>query len=86
MFKTFVFFFELNKQTFFSLDDFYTHFESNIEAWRSYYELPNPENGVLPEPYDSSEEMVKLIILKCIRPDKVVPAVRVSELVGLKVF
>lgn len=62
----------------FSLDDLYAHFKSNTDAWRSYYELASPDSGILPEPYDSSDEMVKLIILKCIRPDKIVPAVRVS--------
>lgn len=69
----------------FRLDDFYIHFKSNIDAWRSYYELTNPESGILPEPYDTAEDMIKLIILKCIRPDKVVPAVRVSLCVGIGV-
>ena len=61
-----------------SLTNFYKKFEADIDAWKKYYDLSSPEEAVYPPPYDKIDEMLSLILLKCLRPDKVVPAVRVS--------
>uniref|UniRef100_A0A1I8MKN2 AAA+ ATPase domain-containing protein n=1 Tax=Musca domestica TaxID=7370 RepID=A0A1I8MKN2_MUSDO len=58
------------------LTDFYKNFQSNIDAWKCYYDLQTPEEAKFPPPYDNIDEMLGLIILKCLRSDKVVPAVR----------
>ncbi|XP_054732574.1 dynein axonemal heavy chain 3-like [Anastrepha obliqua] len=58
------------------LKDFYKQFTKDVHLWKKYYDLSSPEEHPLPKPYDTVEEMTYLIILKCLRPDKVVPAVR----------
>lgn len=60
------------------MKDFHRKIESNIQAWREYYDSTNPQDLPLPAPYDELSEMLHLIILKSMRPDKLVPAVRVS--------
>lgn len=64
--------------TYNSLENFYKKFQENIEAWKKFYDLSSPEEAEYPPPYDQIDEMLGLILLKCLRPDKVVPAVRVS--------
>lgn len=49
----------------------------NIQAWRDFYDNVSPQDLPLPEPFNKVNEMLSLIILKGIRPDKLVPAVRV---------
>lgn len=66
-----------------SLTNFYKQFTKDIDLWKKYYDLSSPEEHPLPKPYDTVEEMLYLIILKSLRPDKVVPAVRVSMQVYL---
>ncbi|XP_059216601.1 dynein axonemal heavy chain 3 isoform X2 [Stomoxys calcitrans] len=58
------------------LAEFYKNFQSDIDAWKTYYDLSSPEEAKYPPPYENIDEMLSLIILKCLRPDKVVPAVR----------
>ncbi|XP_075164298.1 dynein heavy chain 3, axonemal [Haematobia irritans] len=58
------------------LTDFFKSFQANIDAWKEYYDLSSPEEAKYPSPYENIDEMLSLIILKCLRPDKVVPAVR----------
>ncbi|KAM7358701.1 dynein heavy chain 3, axonemal isoform 1-T1 [Cochliomyia hominivorax] len=58
------------------LANFYKKFEKDIEAWKKFYDLSSPEEAEYPPPYDQIDEMLSLIVLKCLRPDKVVPAVR----------
>lgn len=52
-------------------------FCESIEKWREFYESSNPDEQAFPLPYDDVDEMTALILLKCIRPDKIVPAIRV---------
>ncbi|XP_037881601.1 dynein heavy chain 3, axonemal [Glossina fuscipes] len=58
------------------LPKFFTNFEKDIAKWKTYYDLSSPEEASLPAPYENVDEMLHLIILKCLRPDKIVPAVR----------
>lgn len=51
-------------------------FTDNLDKWQAFYNLSEPENSELPEPYRGQDDLVKLIILKCLRPDKVVPALQ----------
>lgn len=46
--------------------------------WRKFYDLSNPQDFKLPEPYANVDQLIYLIILKCIRSDKIVPAIRVG--------
>lgn len=62
----------------FSLDGLHKNFASKINDWKRYYDLSSPEQSKFPTPYEEAPEMIGLILLNCIRSDKIVPAVRVS--------
>lgn len=52
---------------------------ANINHWKLYYDKASPETENLPKPYEKIDDILYLIILKCLRPDKIVPAIRVSR-------
>lgn len=58
--------------------NFRSSFAHDLNAWRRYYDLLNPENSPIPSPW---EEMLtpfqKLIVTRMIRTDKVIIMVRV---------
>lgn len=49
---------------------------SNIHKWKSFYDQPSPEEETFPEPYGNVDDFLYLILLKTIRPDKIVHAVK----------
>lgn len=52
------------------------YFLKNIELFKDYYESNSPHEKPLPEEWDEKfNSLEKMIILKAIRPDKVIPAV-----------
>ncbi|XP_041458176.1 dynein heavy chain 3, axonemal-like isoform X7 [Lytechinus variegatus] len=60
-----------------AFDDFMLNFRSNISEWKKLYDSPSPHTDKIPEPWELSlNEIEKLIVLRMIRPDKVVPAVQ----------
>ncbi|XP_077977539.1 dynein axonemal heavy chain 12-like [Glandiceps talaboti] len=66
---------------------FRDHFQDNIEEWHTFYKSQEPHKEQLPLPW--SEKLLdfqKTIVLRCIRPDKIVPAVTdfVKEKLGQK--
>lgn len=56
------------------LENFHENFQKNTDAWHTFYDLANPQDASFPQPYESVEPMASLIILKCLRPDKIVAA------------
>ncbi|EDW73522.2 uncharacterized protein Dwil_GK16602 [Drosophila willistoni] len=58
------------------LKNFHIKFEENVTSWKNYYDSVNPDELPLPAPYNEVNAMLHLIILKSLRPDKLVPAVR----------
>ncbi|XP_068019795.1 dynein axonemal heavy chain 12 isoform X1 [Melanerpes formicivorus] len=53
------------------------HVSENIGEWKKMYDSKEPENFPLPEELSNTlNEFQKMIILRCLRPDKIVPAVR----------
>lgn len=53
--------------------DFRKHFESSIDAWKAYYDEKEPHNATLPQPWHNKlTDFQKMIILRCLRPDKVI--------------
>lgn len=60
------------------LDELQNSFETNISGWKKFYDLANPQDKPFPVPYDNlhDESMERLVILRCVRPDKLVPAIR----------
>lgn len=63
---------------FLRLKDLHVNVKKNIQDWKLFYDSPNPQESMFPAPYGNLEEMLKLIVLKCFRSDKIVPAIRVS--------
>lgn len=49
---------------------------SNVQEWKSFYDQSSPEEEKFPEPFSDVTDFVKLILLKAIRPDKIVHAVK----------
>nr|CAH8846959.1 unnamed protein product [Trichobilharzia regenti] len=65
---------------------FREHFTTHLAEWKQYYDSKEPQEAQLPEPWDKLDIFKTLIILRCIRPDKVVPGVMkyVREKLGRK--
>ncbi|XP_076243948.1 dynein heavy chain 3, axonemal [Calliopsis andreniformis] len=59
------------------LERFKGSVQTHTSQWKAYYDLPNPQENPFPQPFqDEGETLIKLIILRCVRPDKIVVAVR----------
>ncbi|XP_053593840.1 dynein axonemal heavy chain 7-like [Microplitis demolitor] len=55
--------------------------QDNQPSWKAFYDSRNPENSLLPFPWEKEcTEFQKLIIFKIIRPDKTV--VKISQLIS----
>lgn len=39
------------------------------ENWQMFYTSMNPIDVLMPEPYESVNQLIKLVIFKCLRPD-----------------
>ena len=51
-------------------------FESNLESWHAYFDDKEPQKATLPKPWDKDlNDFQKMIVLRCLRPDKVIPLV-----------
>ncbi|KAM4037486.1 dynein axonemal heavy chain 3-like [Anomaloglossus baeobatrachus] len=56
------------------LDD---HFCSNLIEWKNIYDSSHPNEMELPDPWeDLLTTFQKLLVIRCLRPDKVIPAVQ----------
>lgn len=58
------------------LNGFYTHVTENIDQWKALYDSARPQDHTYPTPYDTTDGLNKMIILRCFRPDKIVSAVQ----------
>eukprot|EP00062_Callorhinchus_milii_P022724 gi/632980863/ref/XP_007907272.1/ PREDICTED: dynein heavy chain 3, axonemal-like [Callorhinchus milii] len=53
------------------------HFCSHLSEWKKIYDSSQPETISLPDPWEQSlSNFQHLLVLRCIRPDKVIPAVQ----------
>ncbi|XP_051776026.1 dynein axonemal heavy chain 3-like isoform X1 [Erpetoichthys calabaricus] len=53
------------------------NFTNNVPWWKNVYDSAHPNEMTLPEPWDDLlSDFQKLLILRCIRPDKIIPAVQ----------
>uniref|UniRef100_A0A4X1VKQ9 Dynein axonemal heavy chain 12 n=1 Tax=Sus scrofa TaxID=9823 RepID=A0A4X1VKQ9_PIG len=63
------------------------HFCDNITEWRKIYDSKEPHNAKFPVPMDKRlNDLQKIIILRCLRPDKITPAITnyVTDKLGKK--
>ncbi|XP_064633532.1 dynein axonemal heavy chain 3-like isoform X2 [Lineus longissimus] len=64
---------------------FVDHFKANLNEWKRISDSPNPEKEKCPSPWDDQlTKIQELIVLRCLRPDKMVPAIQnfITERMG----
>merc|ERR1711871_115040 len=54
-------------------DGFHTTFANDVVEWRRVYDSNEPQSEPYPGEFESYSTWHKLLILRCLRPDKVVP-------------
>lgn len=59
-----------------NLKGLHTHVSENINEWKKVYDSSSPQTLPYPSPWDKVVDLDKLIVLRCFRPDKMVPAVQ----------
>uniref|UniRef100_A0A8D2M718 Dynein axonemal heavy chain 3 n=1 Tax=Zonotrichia albicollis TaxID=44394 RepID=A0A8D2M718_ZONAL len=52
------------------------HVRDNSSKWKPLYDSVRPHEEALPDDWDSLTGLDRMVILRCLRPDKIVPAVR----------
>ncbi|XP_017770457.1 PREDICTED: dynein heavy chain 3, axonemal-like [Nicrophorus vespilloides] len=65
------------------LEKLHFYVEKDIEEWKKFYDASNPHEIPCPAPFNGLTKLLRLVAIRCIRPDKVVPAVQsyiVSEM------
>ncbi|XP_065670290.1 dynein axonemal heavy chain 12 isoform X3 [Hydra vulgaris] len=56
---------------------FRDHFTKSLITWKSIFDSKDPEKNVLPHPWSENlTDFQKIIVIRCLRPDKVIPLVR----------
>lgn len=58
------------------LKDLHLAIIANIQEWKEFYDQPSPEDEKFPAPFADVADFVSLVLLKAIRPDKIVHAVK----------
>ncbi|XP_026331478.1 dynein heavy chain 3, axonemal-like, partial [Hyposmocoma kahamanoa] len=58
------------------LNGFKESFEKNIMEWKRFYDLSAPQENSFPAPFDTIKGIPKLIVLRCVRPDKLIALVQ----------
>ena len=48
----------------------------NPDEWKAMYDSSNPETFRYPSPFDAVRDLDRMVILRTLRPDKMVPAVQ----------
>jgi len=50
--------------------------QQNVSKWKEVYDSPSPDAFPFPAPFNTFSGLDKLVILRTLRPDKMVPAVQ----------
>lgn len=58
------------------LQNLHESVSENVVEWKKFYDQASPEEGTFPDPFTDIDDFVALILLKTIRPDKIVHAVK----------
>lgn len=59
------------------LHQFYQSVIDSTDEWKEWYDSNNPQDLTMPKPYQNIDGIERLVIVKCIRSDKVVPVTQV---------
>ncbi|KAK6624385.1 hypothetical protein RUM44_011244 [Polyplax serrata] len=58
------------------LGEFKKSVETQTLEWKKFYDSSTPQDETFPKPLKNLDGLQRLVVLRCIRPDKVVPAVQ----------
>ncbi|KAM4632527.1 dynein axonemal heavy chain 3 [Discoglossus pictus] len=58
------------------LQGFMNHFQNNISSWKKIYDSLQPQNEELPGEWQHLSGINRMVVLRFLRPDKMVPAVQ----------
>uniref|UniRef100_A0A3Q3EKF3 Dynein axonemal heavy chain 3 n=1 Tax=Labrus bergylta TaxID=56723 RepID=A0A3Q3EKF3_9LABR len=58
------------------LDGFLEHVQENITEWKKLYDSGRPHKEQLPDQWSGLVGMDRMVVIRCFRPDKLVPAVQ----------
>ncbi|KAB0793663.1 hypothetical protein PPYR_13283 [Photinus pyralis] len=58
-----------------SLGEFQKSVQKDVKAWKQFYDSSSPQDIPCPAPLNRLTDLQRLVMIRCIRPDKVVPAV-----------
>ncbi|XP_065334185.1 dynein axonemal heavy chain 3 [Cloeon dipterum] len=66
------------------LSGFEESVRSSVALWRDWFDSSNPQEETLPAPMDSARRLGWLAVIKCLKPNKLVPAVQklIAEEIG----
>ncbi|XP_078610604.1 dynein axonemal heavy chain 3-like isoform X1 [Branchiostoma floridae x Branchiostoma japonicum] len=56
------------------LGGLFEHVRDNINEWKKIYDSSTPHTDTLPDPWDMLSGLHRMVVLRCLRPDKIVPA------------
>lgn len=69
-----IFYFRLSSYP--TYKDLHQFVAGDLKGWKAFYDSDSPENAALPEPWNSKlTGFQKMVLLRCFRPDKLVPTV-----------
>lgn len=59
-----------------NLDGFFKHVQDNISKWKKLYDSGKPHKDQFPDQWSELVGMDRMLVIRCFRPDKLVPAVQ----------
>uniref|UniRef100_A0A8C9Z160 Dynein axonemal heavy chain 3 n=1 Tax=Sander lucioperca TaxID=283035 RepID=A0A8C9Z160_SANLU len=59
-----------------NLDGFFEHVQDSVSKWKKLYDSGKPHEDQLPDQWITLEGMDRMVVIRCFRPDKMVPAVQ----------
>lgn len=59
-----------------NLDGLFEHVQENITSWKILYDSSTPQDESFPDHWKELTGMSKMIVIRCFRPDKLIPAVQ----------
>lgn len=59
-----------------NLGGLFEHVQANISSWKILYDSSIPHEESFPDPWNDLTGMSRMIVIRCFRPDKLIPAVQ----------
>lgn len=54
----------------------FADFKANRKLWKPVYDSPTPDKMVYPKPFNTISGLSRLVVLRTLRPDKMIPAIQ----------